>query len=358
MFVVPPLLLTAPDAARGLLSFRYVRRHAAHTNAAMGGFPGLQYPWEASPSAGAEASPWEAAAPGLEHHVSMDVAVAFARYVHATGDVDFARGQAAPVLAGVADWLASRLDAEGDGVHFRRVNGVAETGVPVDDNAYVTMAAIRALREAAGLRHRLGEAVPPSWEWLADRLHLPTGRRDGTVVLNHAGYRRDEDKGATPEALAGFWPLDHRVDPGLEQRTTRYYLAMAGDYVGAPMLSATLGVHAARTGDRGAALEWFERGYAEFVVEPFTITTEFSPRVFPDQPVAGPFAANLGGFLSALVYGLPGIRLHGGEPARWCEREVVLPDGWDAVRVERLWARGRPVELVAEHGATRARLTG
>ena len=50
------------------------------------------------------------------------------------------------------------------------------------------------------------------------------------------------------------------------------------------MLSALLGVYAARLGDRELALELFERGYADFVIDPFALTTEYAPAVFPEQP--------------------------------------------------------------------------
>jgi len=48
----------------------------------------------------------------------------------------------------------------------------------------------------------------------------------------------------------------------------RVLLRLADNYVGAPMLSALLGVYAARLGERERALELFERGYADFVIDP------------------------------------------------------------------------------------------
>jgi protein-glucosylgalactosylhydroxylysine glucosidase len=117
-----------------------------------------------------------------------------------------------------------------------------------------------------------------------------------------------------------------------------------------------LGVYAARTGDRALTLEWFERGYADFIVEPYTITAEYSPGVYPDRPVAGPFAANIGGFLCGCLYGLPGVQLSPSAPSSWCQHPVVLPRGWDAIHVERVWVRDEPMRLIAEHGANHANL--
>ena len=48
---------------------------------------------------------------------------------------------------------------------------------------------------------------------------------------------------------------------------------------------------------------------------------------FPTER-AGPFTANLGGFLSALLYGLTGITIGPGDPATWCQRPPSLPASW------------------------------
>jgi hypothetical protein len=177
------------------------------------------------------------------------------------------------------------------------------------------------------------------------------------VIKNHDAYRQNEEKGETPEAAAGLFPLTFECPPEVEQATLEFYVGLADRYVGAPMLSALLTVFAARVGDRERALELLERGYADFVIDPFSITTEYDRAVYPDQPVAGPFTANIGGFLLSCLYGFPGIRIGEGEPAAWCARSVTLPSGWDGIEVERLWARGREMRLLAEHGAERAALT-
>jgi protein-glucosylgalactosylhydroxylysine glucosidase len=180
-------------------------------------------------------------------------------------------------------------------------------------------------------------------------------RRRG-VILNHDAYDPAEEKGETPEALAAFFPLTYRTDPEIERATTAYYLKLAPKYVGSPMLSPLLGVYAARLGDRERAAELFERGYAQFILEPFHQTAEYHPDVFPEQPQAAPMFANIGGFLMSCLYGLPGLRLGPGDPQSWCERPVVMPAGWDGVEVERIWVRGQPARLVARHGDEHAHI--
>jgi protein-glucosylgalactosylhydroxylysine glucosidase len=353
-FAVPTLTLTNPTAARGILNFRRTRIQGARDNAAAAGLEGLQYPWESSMRYGHEAAPVHAATAGFEHHVSMDIAIAFARYVYTTGDREFAHEQAWPVISGVADWICSRVVHTSRGYEIRQVIGVAETDSTVDNNAFVNMTATICLREAATLGRMLGRGSPDTWDQVASGIVLPMDQDRG-VILNHDGYRPDEKGGETPEALAGLFQ-GFETDSQTERRTLEYYLASAQRYAGQPMLSSMLGVIAARVGDRDAAQDLFERGYADFVIDPFRITAEFSPKVYPERTIAGPFTANLAGFLTGCLYGLTGVRPNPGPPESWCTRPVTMPRGWDGVHLDRLWVRGRSASLTAEHGAECAHL--
>ena len=154
----------------------------------------------------------------------------------------------------------------------------------------MNMAASVVLNEALALAQRFDARVPRRWRDIADHLFIPMGRKH-SVILNHDAYDLSEEKGETPEALAAFFPLTYRTDPAIERATTAYYLKLSPRYVGSPMLSALLGVYAARLGDRERAADLFERGYAEFVLEPFHQTSEYHPKVFPEQPRAAPMFA-------------------------------------------------------------------
>jgi trehalose/maltose hydrolase-like predicted phosphorylase len=355
-FAVPPLLLTDPESARSLLDFRVDRLQAARANAALMGYRGAQFPWESGLRAGDETAPDEGAASGREHHVSLDVAHALARFVQATGDLEYARSRAWPVLQGVAEWIESRVTETKRGYEIMRVTGVAEKERAENNSAFVNIGAITVLREARALAELVGARPGPRWEEIARRLVLPLDRRSG-IIRNYDGHRASDEKGDTPEAAAGLFLFGYEVPERVEQATYRRALELSDGYLGSPMLSALLGVFAARVGERERALDLFERGYAEFVLEPFRVTDEYSPKVFPDRERAGPFAANLGGFLTGLLYGLTGIRIGPGEPRDWCERPPSLPAGWRAIEVDRVWARGVPAQLEARPGEPHARIS-
>ena len=354
-FSVPPLLFSQPDAARAMLDYRFRVLPAARDNSRLNGRRGVQFPWESGMALGEESSPGPGSGSWREDHVSLDVAFAFAQYAHSTGDRSFLRDEAWPVLQGVAEWLRSRVTVTNRGYEIHEMMGIAEREEPSNNDAFTAMAAKAVLAEAIGCARTLGYESPGEWEDIAARLVLPLDRRTG-VIQAHDGYKSGEEKGATPGPLAGLFPFWHSPDVNVQRATLEFYLNLAPEYVGSPMLSSLYGVWAAWLGDRERSLALFQEGYGEFVQDRFLQTYEYRPDKFPQQPRAGPFFANLSGFLLGLLYGLPGLRLGSGGPATWPSRRVVLPAGWDAIEVERLWVGGAPARLLARHGDERAQI--
>lgn len=155
----------------------------------------------------------------------------------------------------------------------------------------------------------------------------------------------------------GVFPLGFEMDPRVQQATLEFYLGLRQKYIGSPMLSALYGVWAAYAGDRALSAELMEDGYGRFSVGRFMQTLEYRQDVFPEQPIAGPFFANLGGFLLGLLTGFPGLQPGWGDPSGWARRPVTLPEGWLAIEAERIWIGRRAFKLVARQGAERAELS-
>src|SRR5690606_11818881 len=108
---------------------------------------------------------------------------------------------------------------------------------------------------------------------------------------------------------------------------------------------------------RDLSLKLFEEGYAAYDQDRFHQCLEYRPDHPDSQVRAGPFFANLGGMLLGLMLGLTGVVVDEGDPQAWPRRPVVLPQGWTAIEIGRVWVRGRPMRLVARHGADRPKLT-
>ena len=346
-FAVPVLSLLQPDAAASILDYRTRNLVSAASNARLRGRRGLQFPWESAPSTGQECAPMPGAASWHEDHVSLDVARAFAFHADITGDLEFLRTKAWPVLSGVATWITSRVTKSRRGYEIRAAMGIAEREREVDNAAFTNMATVSVLRRAIDAANRLGCVADPAWAQIADKMVIP--RREH-VIVSHDEYRIDEEKGATPDPLMGVFPLGVDMTPEVEAATLKFYLSRRENYLGSPMLSALYGVWAAYTGDRDMSAKLMEDGYARFCAGRFCQTLEYREDVFPQQPRAGPFFANLAGFLMGLLIGFPGLRPGSGDPSRWPQRKIVLPKGWRVIEVEHLWVQGKPFRLEARHG--------
>lgn len=346
-FAIEPLSVLQPQAARSLLDFRSRGLVAARNNAKLMGRAGLQFPWEASPLSYDEASPGGGSGAWREDHVSLHVARAFAQHAAATGDARFRRDQAWPVLAGVSDWIASRVTSEEDGYAFRHHGGPAERVKAVDNDALTVMASKVVVDQAIAAARTLGEEPPASWGRLSKGLSPPM-RGDGAIAA-HDGYRITEEKAATPSTLMGLWPYGYPVDATTEAKTLAFYLDQWEAYVGSPMLAALYGSWAAMAGDRILALKLLDEGYGRYLAGRFDQTLEY--RLDKQGGVAaGPFFANIAGFLSGLLFGFTGLRIGEGDPSTWSARPACLPQGWTAIEVDRLWARGAAMRLRARHG--------
>jgi hypothetical protein len=121
-------------------------------------------------------------------------------------------------------------------------------------------------------------------------------------------------------------------------------------------LSALYGAWAARAGNRQLAFTLLHDGYGQFCTGRFLQTLEYRADRFPNSPQAGPFFANIGGFLTGLLYGFAGLRPGAGTPKSWAERPVTLSASWTWIEVDRIWVRRKPMRLVARQGAERAEL--
>jgi trehalose/maltose hydrolase-like predicted phosphorylase len=346
-FAAPALCLVQPEAAEALLDYRTSKLEGAERNARLMGRRGLQFPWESAPASGNEAAPLPGTAAWHEDHVSLDVARAFTLHADVTGNPEFLRTQVWPVLAGVSEWLTTRVTKTRGGYAILDSMGIAEREAPVNNAAFTNMGAVVVLRQAIRVAEQLGLPADPIWAKIADGLHIPMR---GSAVISHDDYRVDEEKGATPDPLMGLFPFGYRLTPQEEQATLTLYLDMAQDYIGSPMLSALYGTWASRLGDRALALKLLDEGYGQFCAGRFLQTLEYRPDRFPEQPQAGPFFANIGGYLTGLLFGFTGLNPGPGEPQSWAERPVVLPEGWTSIEVDRLWVRGRAMRLTARHG--------
>ena len=175
-FVLPLLSATAPEAAADALRWRLSTLSLAQERARVLRLSGASFPWRTIH--GHECSAyWPAGTAAL--HVNADIAVAAARHLWWTGDEDFGRDCATPLLVETARlWLSAGYVGDDGQFHIDGVTGPDEYSALADDNAYTNLMAAQNLRSAVAAvrrwpREDVGEEEIASWQDAADLMALP-----------------------------------------------------------------------------------------------------------------------------------------------------------------------------------------
>lgn len=147
VFLLPFHLMTQPEIARQLLSYRWHNLPGARNKASKNGLQGALFPWESAWS-GQEETPEFAAInirTGLrqkvasalaEHHLVADIAWAVDAYYQATRDDAFMRERGIELLLETARfWISRAVDVNGR-LELHDVIGPDEYTEHVDNNAY------------------------------------------------------------------------------------------------------------------------------------------------------------------------------------------------------------------------------
>ncbi|GCD44790.1 glycoside hydrolase family 65 protein [Streptomyces paromomycinus] len=182
-FVLPMLTYTSPGAVAEALRWRQNTMGAACARAKQLGFRGAAFPWRTIE--GSECSAyWPAGTAAF--HVNADIADAVVRYVCATGDEEFERETAVPILVETARLWHSLGQHDHHGTfHIDGVTGPDEYSAVADDNVYTNLMAQANLRAAADVceRHpREAEALgvddeeSASWRDAAEAVAVPYNR--------------------------------------------------------------------------------------------------------------------------------------------------------------------------------------
>ncbi len=183
-FVLPLLSFTSPAAAADVLRWRHSTLGRARRRAADLGLSGAAFPWRTI--TGHECSGyWPAGTAAF--HVNADIALAFDRHRHLTGDDALEREIGVELLVETARlWLSLGHHGADDKWHVVGVTGPDEYTAVVDDNVFTNLSAARNLQAAAraadrhpDIAERLGVNVEEiaRWRAAAEAVHIPYDSR-------------------------------------------------------------------------------------------------------------------------------------------------------------------------------------
>jgi trehalose/maltose hydrolase-like predicted phosphorylase len=295
-WMYPSVMIVLPVIAAAIDSYREKLLAGAKAYAAAGGYAGARFPWESAASGGEESPPPYAT---LEQHISSDVALAQWQYFLATGDKAWLAHDGYPVLAGVADFWASRAVPMSGGYQILGVMPPDEYNFPVNNSAYTNVAAATALRLAAAAARALGRPAPPQWTQVANGLIVPFDSGLG-IHPEYDGYDGREIKQADTVMLT--YPWEYPMPARVAAADLDYYVPRT-DPNGPSMTDSIHAIDTMALSRPGcAAYTFMRRSLDPFVRPPFEQMSETR------SGGAFTFLTGTGGFLQTFLYGFTGFR--------------------------------------------------
>jgi trehalose/maltose hydrolase-like predicted phosphorylase len=318
-FMLPPLILTNPEAARATLDYRSRRLDMARMNALCQGGRGLMFPWQ-SGLYGDEVSSPHATGCVMEFSTPA-IAEAFLHYAHATGDRCFLREDAWPILRGAADWVCSRVTRTARGLEVRNLT-VSETYENTHNDPATSRGFVQLLRNAVALATELSLSAPANWSEVADNI---------LILTDPADLQRETAAGEGKQL-------------SVVERANL------------PFGSWGEVMQAVRGGDRGLAAEHLNAAVEAHWQPDFGGWREYGQYWNHGRFNMDVFLTNPGFLLRILLLDLPRLKIGPGPVEQWCEGAITLPAGWETIEAERIWVRGQPTRLVARQGAPATQL--
>ncbi|MFB8385764.1 glycoside hydrolase family 65 protein [Microbacterium sp. NPDC055910] len=371
IYVLPFLAYTTPLWARNALRMRYLMLPAARRRAFQLNEAGALFPWRTIN--GEEASAYYAAGTA-QFHINADVSYALAKYIRATGDMDFLHREGVDIAVETARlwatlgfWRVSDGSIDVESFHIHGVTGPDEYTTVVNDNLFTNVMARFNLRFAARTVREMQQNAPEAYRLMAERLdlepdeaeawdraaeamHIPFSPALGIHPQDHVFLEREIwDLESTPPEkrplLLHFHPLVIYRYQVLKQADVVLALFLQGNHfsaedkladfeyydpltTGDSTLSAIVqAVLAAEVGYQDLALEYFRQALFVDLADLHANTAD------------GVHVASAGGVWTALVSGFGGMRDHFGEltfdprlPVSWPSLEYVLH--WHGTRLE------------------------
>lgn len=334
-----PIMLTSPATGRALLEFRLRSLPYAKKMAALYGYRGAQFPWEAAPVGGFDVTPTFAGTGWEEQHITLDVALAFWEYQMATGDAGFLKHATWPVLKNVARWIVSRGIFTARGFEIHNIMGPDEGAPNLNNDAYVNLVAKMVLDAAVACAAQVSARAPSAWQRAAGSMYLPIDRAKNIMLpCDNPPEGRDYPIGGLDMLTVHDPPVSRELEKNtfaLEEKLRAQRPPAIG------FSTAATAATAAWLGDRARARTLFNLSWKADWIPPFGMIKEMPAETY------GCFLTTCGSLLQTALLGFTGLRIR---ETDWSAYPAVLPEGWTRIEVDRIWVRGKAKRLVAQNG--------
>ncbi|XP_072019698.1 protein-glucosylgalactosylhydroxylysine glucosidase-like [Amphiura filiformis] len=317
-WILPPILLLQPSAAKDMLKYRIERMRPAYKRALEDEYQGLRFPWE-SASTGEDVTPDTCiACRENEQHVTADIAFAARLYVAATRDMRWLEDEdGCEFIIDMAKFWVSRAkyDANMDRYHIRGVMPPDEYHTKVDDSVYTNVGASLSIHMANYTACLCEQRFPEEWDDVASKLHVLydedkdyhpefDGYSPEDTSQNEAFSNITNEKVKQADAILLGYPFTFDFTNREARRNDLNIYRGVTDESAPGTTWAMFSIGYREIGDDDQQRETFEKSYKPYVCEPFKVWTEASEGVGATN-----FLTGMGGFLQAILFGYAGFRL-------------------------------------------------
>ena len=372
IYVLPFLTYTSPLWARNALRLREQMLPLARRRARMLNEDGALFPWRTIN--GEEASAYYPAGTA-QYHINADITYALAKFVRATGDINFlAKGAIDIAVETARMWLTLGFwRSDGKAFHIHGVTGPDEYTTVVNDNLFTNTMARFNLRYAVDCVRDLARENPDAYRRMVTRLALRPGEIDewecaaDAMVIpysealqihpqdSHFLKREVWDLANTPDdqkpLLLHFHPLVIYRFQVLKQADVVLALFLHGNqFTPEEKLADFEYYDPLTTGDSSLSsvvqsIIAAEVGYQELALKYFRHSLFVDLADLHKNTADGVHVASMGGVWSALVCGFGGMRDHDG----MLTFDPRLPEEWPELRFRLIWHGTRILVAIQRH---------
>ncbi|VUC29886.1 unnamed protein product [Clonostachys rosea] len=360
VWMYPPLLALHPDRAKPILNYRQRLLPQALENSKLYNRPGALYPWTSGRYGNCTGTGICAL---YQYHLNTDIAMShWAYYLH-SGNVEWLKNHAWPIMKSVADMFAEYASLnETSGRYDTLVLGEPDEFAYYINNGAFTNAGIKLLlgewAPAAAKLVGQEESIPANWSAIAKGLTIPYDDKekiiheydgmDGTVVIKQAsvallsyplGWKINDEQAlndlafyarvTTPDGPAMTWAIYaiaalHLHPAGCAGYT--YLLQASQPYLRDPFQQFSE--------QRTDAWSWSDGSSSWSILEEY-FGTEGTTAAFP-------FLTGYGGYLQIFTHGFTGMRA---ETDALVIDPVMVPQFPEGIKVRGIKYRGAVLDF-------------
>ncbi|RPA98401.1 hypothetical protein L873DRAFT_1687777 [Choiromyces venosus 120613-1] len=315
LWMLPGLLALHPDHASAINNYRSRMLPQARENAKQYNSDGVLYPWTSARFGNCTAT---GPCVDYQYHLNTDIALVNWHQFLTTGDEDWLKRQAWPIIKGVADMWASKVrtanETGDDGLRpgmyvVRNMTDPDEYANHVDNGAF-TNAGIKVIMGIAQAAAKLvGETAPSKWKDVQEKIFIPFNTNAN--IIPEYGTMNGSVKIKQADVVLINYPLEFRLNESQALNDLDFY-ARAQSPDGPAMTWAMFAINAADLSPAGcASYTYLLYASQPYLREPYyQFSEQINDNIYENGNTnpAFTFLTGHGGFLQVPTHGFTGYR--------------------------------------------------